>query len=239
MIVRSVFNPVSTKMKKCLNVMRSAFTHIPATSEASSAKTGSEILAEQNKVIVKRAANQIEPLQTKFASTKDMLKYSKERIIDTLKKSGKEHTIIIDLKKNEVLAEYIGDKNKCSLENLKDLPIDKENTAILHGHPDSYPLSRGDVMTLLEYDVNQIIAIDINGEFSLISKQAGIPAASVKSKPAQNFHNECMANLESYYDVHCDDLLKELTHETLKHHAKPLGLRYVTNYGYLTNKARY
>ena len=230
MKITGVFIPI----KDCFVNVRRVF--VPRSQRQSSvAAKGYEILADQNKTLVK-APNQVEPLKKDFNHTKEMFGYAKERCMSSLKgESPYEYTVIMDKKHNKVIAEYTGDADCCSISNLSELPINSEDTVLMHSHPDSYPLSGTDVKTLLSYNVNQVIAVDKNGQFSLIARRADVPCAKMKSKAVKEFTNDCMANCDDYYSFNSKELLKHLTHDTLTKHSDRMGLKYVTNYGYLKN----
>ena len=89
------------------------------------------------------------------------------------------------------------------------------------------------IKLLLKYNINQIIAVDKNGQYSLVAKRADVPSVNLKSKAYKNFDEACMGNIDVYYDTHSEKMLKEMTHDTLQTHANSLGLRYFTNYDYL------
>ena len=225
---------IKTPIRKCFGVVRRMFT--PSAQLAKSAASGADALASQNRVFV-RPANQVDPERVDFKSTKEMLQYAKNKIVPPLEtEKPYEYTVVANIKDNKVLAEYTGAEHKCTLENLESLPIDEENTVVIHGHPDSYPISSMDMTTLLKYKLNQVIAIDKNGQFSLVAKRAGVPAASVKSKEFRAYDYACMDNTDMYMTIRSEKMLKELTHDTLTNHADKMGLRYVTNYDYLRGK---
>ncbi|MCR5265209.1 MAG: hypothetical protein K6E29_01280 [Cyanobacteria bacterium RUI128] len=196
-------------------------------------RNGAEALAEQNKAFV-RPPNQVDPERTDFASTKEMFGYAKERIIPKLEKEEPfEYTVVANIKDNKVLAEYTGEANSCSLANIDSLPLDEENVVLIHGHPDSFPISRADVRTLLKHKINQVIAIDKDGKFSMVARRRDVPVASLKSEEYQVFSSEIDANSDTCYDMPTNKLLKHMTHYTLGHYSDRLGIRYITNYPYL------
>lgn len=198
-------------------------------------RTGAEALAEQNKVMV-RPPNQVDPERTDFSSTKEMFGYAKERVVPPLKTEKPfEYTVVANIKDNKVLAEYTGEANSCLLSNLDSLPLDEENVVLIHGHPDSFPISRADVRTLLEHKINQVIAIDKDGKFSMVSRRRDVPVVSLKSKEYEKFSSEIDANSECCCDMTSDIMLKKMTHYTLGQCSGKLGLRYITNYPYLKN----
>ena len=196
-------------------------------------RKGAEALAEQNKVIV-RAANQVEPKRTDFNHTKEMFEYAKETIIAPLKSEEPyEYSVICNLKQNKVIGEYTGNGNCCVMENLESLPLDENEIAILHGHPGSYPISREDVKTLLKYRVNQVIAIDKDGNFSMVARRTDVAPAAIESKEMKRFTCQCDDNFDAFSRTHNSSLYKHMTHNTLKEEADNLGVRYITNYPYL------
>lgn len=227
MKIFSVYNPV----KKCISAMKKVALSKPSV-EAPTV-SAQEILAEQNRVLVK-PINQIEPEKIQFKSTKEMFAYAKKKCVDALKdKNPYEYSVVMDTKKNKILAEYSGDAHHCEMLNLDSLSLDLKNTAIMHGHPDSYPLSSPDVRLLLGRNINQVIAVDINGQFSMMYKKVGTPVAEPGSKACINFDNKCMDNVESFYEMRNPAMKKGLIDYTLRVCADDLGLRYITNYDYL------
>ncbi|MBQ6516234.1 hypothetical protein IJI31_03545 [bacterium] len=179
------------------------------------------------------AKNQIEPLQDTFTSTKDMYNYAKKRCTADL--SGirpKEHVLVIDLKNKKVLAEYRGTRHDCKLENISSLPINSNDIAVFHGHLDSMPISKPDVAFLLNNDVNQVIAINSKGEYSIIKKTGNNkPEHAIKSA-YEIFTNENNILTQKYYE---DNMINKyryrlLRHEVLKENADSMGLKYITTY---------
>ena len=231
MKLQSVYNPI----KKCFNVVRNSFRRA-SECRRDYEQSGAEILSQQNKVFV-RPANQVESECVDFKSTKEMFEYAKDKVIKPLKmEKSYEYTVVANVKDNKVLAEYKGDVNSCTMSNLESLPLDDKNVVLIHGHRDSYPISRPDVVTLLNYRINQVIAIDKDGKFSMVAKRNDVPSVGLKSKEYKKFSNECDANTDVYLDMHSEKVLKEMTHSTLKSHADGLGIRYITNYPYLSER---
>lgn len=179
------------------------------------------------------AANQIQPLQDTFTSTKEMFSYARERCVaDLVGETPKEHTLILDLKHNKVLAEYIGNSQSCTMKNLSSLAIDSKSTAVFHGHPDFMPISCQDVNFLLNNDINQVVAINIDGEFSIIEKTENNSTKRQIKKAYKKFRNENLAISEDYYEIPIlrGGYYKQEKHRLLSQNAHDMGLRYVTNY---------
>ena len=179
------------------------------------------------------AKNQIEPLQDTFTSTKDMYNYAKERCIADLSgRRPKEHALVIDLKNKKVLAEYRGTAYDCKLENISSLPINSNDTAIFHGHLDSMPISKPDVAFLLNNDVNQVIAINNKGEYSIIKKTVNNKSEHEIKSAYDSFNNENNIITQKYYE---DNIINKyiyrlLRHNVLKEKADSMGLKYITTY---------
>lgn len=192
-----------------------------------------ELLGEQNKVYV-RPSNQIDPLKTEFKSTKEMYSYAKGRCIDALKSENPhEHTVLVDTKDNRVLAEYVGDENNCKIDNFDKLVKNPDYTILVHGHPSSYPLSGADVSLLIKYNVNQVMAVNDKGEFSLAAKRLERPNEKDISSAKEKYLQELSYIGEDFYGHTNTELYKVMCHENLKKKANNMGLRYITNYSYL------
>ena len=230
MQVNSIYNPI----KNCVKYMRNMFTSKPVAVN-STVVQGSEILADQNKILVKRASNFVEPLQNSFKSTKEMFNYAKNRCIASLNSEGNpEHAVVMDLKNNKVLAEYIGNKETCNLYGFETLDINPEYTAVMHGHINSYPISTTDVNFLLNQNVNQVIAVDTNGQYSLVSKRPDCNYANkFIRKEFANYNNEAYDCKYSFGEKIESSLYKIFIHAILKEHAQKMNIRYWTNYGFL------
>ena len=229
MKLQSVYNPI----KKCFNVVRNSFRHASECGR-NYEQSGAEILAQQNKVLV-RPINRVEPERVQFDSTKEMFQYAKKKIMFNLNNdfNPREYTVIMNVKDNKVLAEYIGDSKSCDLSDIESLVLDDKNVVLMHGHPESYPISRADVRMLLKYKINQVIAIDKDGKFSMVARRNDVQSASVDSKEFRLFTEESDANFEEYLDSQNNGLLKMMTHYTLNRKSPSLGVRYLTNYPYL------
>ena len=230
MQVRNIFIPI----RKCAGALRSVFKRAPENRVAD-VSVCEKAMDSQGRAIVEMAKNQIAPERTEFPSTKSMIEYSKGKIVPPLNEEKPyEYTVVANIKENRVLAEYKGDDHKCSLENLEHMLTDDQNVVLFHGHPNSYPISSTDVRTLLNYNVGQVIAIDKNGQYSMVAKRVDVPSAKLKSAEYNAFDKDCIDNMDTYFDLHCSDaVLKNLTHHTLKKNADSLGIRYLTNYDYL------
>ncbi len=218
-----------------------------ATKEAPVIKSdGSKVLAEQTKAALRLAENYVEPAQLNFPSTKSMLQYSSTRCVDALKKENIEHTVVFNLKSNKVLAEFKGDSHTCKLNNIEAVLQDKENIGVMHGHPQSFPLSYNDIKFLRDYGINQIIAVDENGRFSLVGKRPAPVRAKSKiglvnwyrkkvdvKKEKQAFLNYSETSAEDaefFRNAKSNESWKNAIHDTLKTYIPPMNMRYVTNY---------
>lgn len=169
-------------------------------------------------------SNKIKPLKIQFNSTKDLFEYSKNRCINALKQEQPyEHALIVDTKKNTVIAEYIGDSKKCKIEDLNQLDLDKQNTAIIHGHPDSTPISTTDVKTMLDSGVYQVVAFNSKGEFSIVSRTP---------RNVENINKKLMdLSMDSYNEYPLSHTIyNPFMHSMLSKHMPLMGLRYVSNY---------
>ncbi len=182
------------------------------------------LLKKQYKKTNIDVSNKIKQPQMQFKSTKDLFVYSKNRCVNALKKEQPyEHALIVDTKKNMVIAEYIGDVRRCKIEDLNQLDLDKKNTAIIHGHPDNVPISSKDIKTMLNSGVYQVIAINSNGEFSLVAKTLK------KDKNINKKFQEFKMDLYNEYKLSPQEN-NLFTHDVLSKHIPLMGLRYVSNY---------
>lgn len=229
MKISTIFAPI----KKCFTKFQHSETSQSSVKMADGTINGLELLGEQNRVFI-RPKNQVEPLQTEFNSTKDMYAYAKGRCVDALKsKTPYEHTVLVDTKENKVLAEYVGDENNCKIDNFDMLVKNPDYTILVHGHPNSYPLSGADVSLLMRYNVNQVMAVNEKGEFSLVAKRLERPTEKVINNTKDNYLKELSYIGEDFYGHTDSELYKVMCHENLKHNADNMGLRYLTNYFYL------
>ena len=213
---------------------------------------GSEIMSEQKRImLIKNDKNFVESLKKEFKSTKEMFAYAKERCIDGIKK-GYEHTVIMDTKTNKVIAEFKGDAKSCKIDCIDLMKLDKENTAVMHGHPKNFPLSHGDICFLKNYGFKQMIAVDEKGEFSLVYRK-NLPQKTEDKKGLKNWYLErrerkrLEREFVSYSANSMEDycFFKNGTAElpykcgvdyTLKSCMPKLNMRYVTNFSYLKER---
>lgn len=191
------------------------------------------VLGEQNKTLAV-AYNQIKPLKTHFKSTKEMYAYARKRCTDALKSNNPyEHTVVVDTKQNKVLAEYVGDKHACHTDNINSIVENPDYTISFHGHPDNYPISSPDVNFLLSSNINQEIAINETGHFSLVAKRLEKPNKKDFDR-AKEFYENAVDDIAMEYDGRKkEEGYKVVCHLSLKEYANKMGLRYVTNYPYL------
>ena len=188
---------------------------------------------------VKWAKNQVKPLQETFTSTKEMFAYAKERCLaDLSRRKPREHALLLDLKENRVLAEYVGNSNSCQLDNIESYPINSKNTVIFHGHLDNMPISGVDVYFLLNNNVNQVIAINEKGEFSIIEKVSHAKSNEEIKKAYEIYEQKSIENYDRYYDNRAISryLYKAAKNDLLNKCSESMGLRYLTNYSIFRNK---
>lgn len=184
---------------------------------------------------VKETSQLVEPLRNDFTSTKDMFTYAKKRCVDAINSAKPyEHTVLVDTKKNKVLAEFVGDANHCNLNGIEKMQLDKDNTILLHGHPVGTPISSADVSTILNTPVTQVIAFDKDGKFSLVAKK--IDKKPNVSKEFNNFRLEQYDLADEMADNGQFELYNKATDYVLKKHAPLMGLRYLSNYAYAQMK---
>ena len=184
---------------------------------------------------VKETSQLVEPLRNDFTSTKDMFTYAKKRCVDAINSAKPyEHTVLVDTKKNKVMAEFIGDANHCNLDGIEKMQLDKDNTILLHGHPVGTPISSADVSTILNTPVTQVIAFDKDGKFSLVAKK--IDKKPNVSKEFNNFRLEQYDLADEMADNGQFELYNKATDYVLKKHAPLMGLRYISNYAYAQMK---
>lgn len=194
-----------------------------------------EAMDVQNRVLVK-PNNMVKPLQTEFKSTKELFSYAKKRCTDALKSDKPyEHTVLVDTKQNKVLAEYKGNVNECEIKDFDKFVKNPDDTILIHGHPNNHPLSNPDVKLLLSYDVNQVMAVNKNGEFSLAAKRAGRQETSATKSAAETYQNNAKEINEEFWGHKECELYKEFNNDNLKKYADGMGLRYVTNYSSFKN----
>lgn len=184
---------------------------------------------------VKETSQLVEPLRNDFTSTKDLFTYARKRCVDAINSDKPyEHTVLVDTKKNKVMAEFIGDANHCNLDGLEKMQLDKDNTILLHGHPVGTPISSADVSTILNTPVTQVIAFDKDGKFSLVAKK--IDKKPNVSKEFNNFRLEQYDLADEMADNGQFELYNKATDYVLKKHAPLMGLRYLSNYAYALKK---
>lgn len=229
MKIQNVFYPIKNSIK---TISRKIFTN-SSESMSELSNSGLEMLGNQNRLLIK-AENQIEPLKNDFKSTKELFEYAKSRCIEGLKsETPYEHSVIVDTKQNRVIAEYKGDNKHCSMVNIENFVKNPDYTIIFHGHPSGYPLSSTDIHFLLNHNVNQIVAINEAGEFSLVAKNIKRPDERSFKKVKRRFDDEVMGYASDFYSCDHSNLYMGLIHYNLEKHAEGMGLRYLTNYSYL------
>lgn len=184
---------------------------------------------------IPHAENKVMPLKTEFNSTKELFQYAKSRCLEGIHSPQPyEHAVIVDTKKNCVIAEYKGDANSCRMKDLSALDLDEKNTVIFHGHPVNYPLSTADLRTLIDSKVSCNIAINPNGEFSLAYKRNGFQP----KKSKKEFERFSMNTAEDSYALRNQpEEYKLMLDYNLRTNSHKMGLRYVTNYNaFVANK---
>lgn len=196
----------------------------------------------KNRVISKApepvSAN-ILPQPKQFRCTKDLFTYARSRCVKALgDDKPREYAVLADIRSNKVLAEYLGGREKCELTGMDKLHLDKDNTILLHGHPDGAPISPRDIFTLLHHNISQVIAFDSRGDFSLVAKMKKLSKNILKS--FDQFH---MEHCDLYYELTPDGehkLYNLATDDLLKKYSPKMGIRYITNYHYVkkNNKNR-
>lgn len=179
----------------------------------------------------KPPSQMIEPLKRDFESTKDLFTYARKRCVDALHSDKPyEHTVLVDTKQNKVIAEILGDTNSCSLDCIENLQFNKDYSILMHGHPSGTPISTADVSAVLNTPVNQVIAFDKDGKFSLVSKK--IDKKPNVSREFTNYKLE-QYDLADGMTVNGEfELYNKATDYVLKKHAPLMGLRYLSNYAY-------
>lgn len=186
---------------------------------------------------IPQAENKVMPLKTKFNSTKELFQYAKSRCLDGIHSPQPyEHAVVVDTKKNRVIAEYKGDANSCRMNDLPALDLDEKNTVIFHGHPVSYPLSTADLYTLIDSKASCNIAINPEGEFSLVYKRNDFQP----KKSKKEFKRFSMDTAEDSYTLkNKPEEYKLMLDYNLRTNSHKMGLRYVTNYNSLAANKKY
>lgn len=186
---------------------------------------------------IPQAENKVMPLKTEFNSTKELFQYAKSRCLEGIHSPQPyEHAVIVDTKKNRVIAEYKGDENSCRMRDLPFLDLDEKNTVIFHGHPVDYPLSTTDLKTLIESKVSCNVAINPEGEFSLAYKRNNFRP----EKSRKEFTNFSLSNSEDCLLLRDrPDEYKRMLDYNLRNNSPKMGLRYVTNYNSLIAGEKY
>ncbi len=180
----------------------------------------------------KKQSIQAEPLQRDFRCTKDLFVYAKQRCIQALNQPEPyEHVVIADTKKNKVIVEYVGNSKYCRIDGFEKLNLDKQNTVLIHGHPSSTPISPGDIYTLLNSNLTQVVAINDKGNFSLVAKSTNFDKNVDKAyKRFRNDHFDLTSEM-LFHNAY--ELYNNATDYMLKKHTPLMGLRYCSNYDYL------
>ena len=184
------------------------------------------------KPIEKAESNSVAPLKNDFKSTKELFSYAKQRCIQALKQQEPyEHVVIADTRNNKVLAEFIGNSNSCDVSGIENLNLNKDYSVLIHGHPNSTPISICDMNVLLRNNLGQIIAVDKNGKFSLVAKASNF---------SENIENSYKKFKKEHFDLtegmtcgHVYEMYNNAADYVLKKHAPLMGLRYISNYDYL------
>ena len=184
---------------------------------------------------VKQTSQIVEPLRNDFTSTKDLFTYARKRCVDALNSEKPyEHTVLVDTKKNKVVAEFLGDVNHCCLDGIENMQLDKDNTILMHGHPSGTPVSPPDISAMLNLPIGQVLAFDKNGKFSLVAKK--IDRKAEVTKEFKDYRMEQYDLADGMADNGEFELYNSATDYVLKKHAPLMGLRYISNYDYARMK---
>ena len=231
MKISKIFTPI----RKSINYIKGKSSQPIEKTTADKTMSALEAMGAQNKILV-NTTNMVKPLQTKFKSTKDLYAYARKRCVDALKSDQPyEHALLVDTKQNKVLAEYKGNIEVCEIKDFDKLIENPDSTILIHGHPNNHPLSNPDVKLLLDYNVNQVMAVNKNGEFSLAAKRAGRVDTPKTKAAATEYQNTAHEISNDFWGHKESELYKEFNHDNLKKYADGMGLRYVTNYSSFKN----
>ena len=173
----------------------------------------------------------VTPAQSEFRSTKDLFSYARLKCVAAIKSpSPYEYAVVADIRRNKVIAEYMGDAEKCRLDDLAKMNVDADNTVIFHGHVDGSPISPVDVKFLIDSDIYQIVAFDRMGRFSLVSKKDKLSTDSLKKMYSQYRFENLTETAET---KNTDFPMRSLAMDAvLEKHAPLMGLRYVSSFPY-------
>ena len=170
----------------------------------------------------------VEPAKEHFSSRRELLSYVRQKCTSGLNmQQPHEYAVVTDIKQNKVLFEYLGDSDKCALDDLSKMNIDVDNTVIFHGHPDGFPISPPDILFLLKTKISQVIAFDSQGNFSLIART---------NKTPKNYEKKYMQYSLDTYDLFYEtknsdkNLLIGAVDSLIRRYTPGLGLKYVSNF---------
>ena len=169
----------------------------------------------------------IEPIQTKFKTRKDAMKYATARITEALNYPlPYEHAIYINNANNEILAEFRGTESEVvtalSLFDKLKLAFYNKGATLVHGHPEyengiTAPISYPDFETLTTNKyVTHVIAMDKNGKISQLEKLPYYYNLSQETKD-KVFYDHISINFDSFEATHPEiykELIKKYLEET-------------------------
>lgn len=108
------------------------------------------------------------------------LEYANNKVLTYLQGDNPIEYGVAVAKNGEILEETEGTDINCS---FNDRTVLTKNCTIIHGHPTKSLLSAGDLFTLLDNDIEDVIAITKDGLYSRLSKKVG---QSYYNKPGKS-----------------------------------------------------
>ena len=198
--------------------------------------TNSAIIRNASLAINKAVTSvcRVEPAKEHFSSRRELLSYVKQKCTSGLNmQQPREYAVVADIKQNKVLFEYLGESDKCALDDFSKMNIDTDNTVIFHGHPDSFPISPPDILLLLKTKISQVIAFNSQGKFSLVART---------NKTPTNYKKKYMQYTLDTYDLLHETKNSDRTLQIgaidslLRQYTPGLGLKYISNFPHIHAK---
>ncbi len=123
-----------------------------------------------------------------FSSHENAMNYAKNAVIKALKSDHPyERGIVVN--DRQIIADIRGTGNTVNFWNMN-----IENCSVVHGHPNSTPISIGDYDCLMKGALKENIAYNSLGEYSKLTRNANPKVLSILPQKVKGFVEKCIHN---------------------------------------------